>query len=106
MYVIIETEDGLTIERQPAGMTAHQVAADHCGVLADEGPYDSYEDAHEALLVLQEEDFDESEAERQSSPTDSISSLASRSSGGYPVQKLSEFRCDSHGFFGNRMRLF
>ncbi len=62
MYIIIETEDGLTIERQPAGMTAHQAAANYGGILADEGPYDSYEDANDAMLVLGQEDFDESEA--------------------------------------------
>ena len=62
MYIIIETEDGLTIERQPAGMTAHQVAAYHGGILADEGPYHSYEDANDAMLALEQEDYDESEA--------------------------------------------
>jgi len=62
MYIIIETEDGLTIERQPSGMTAYQIAADRGGILADEGPYASYEDATDALLVLEQEDFEESEA--------------------------------------------
>lgn len=62
MYIIIETEDGLTIERQPAGMTAHQAASDHGGILADEGPYHSYEDANDAMLALAQEEFDESEA--------------------------------------------
>ena len=37
MYIIIETVDGLTIERQPVGMTAHQAAAYRGGILADEG---------------------------------------------------------------------
>ena len=62
MYIIIETEDGLTIERQPAGMTAEQVAAHRGGILADEGPFPSYEDANDAMLVLEQEDFEESEA--------------------------------------------
>lgn len=51
MYIIIETEDGLTIQRQPEGMTANQVAADCGGILADEGPYHSYEDASDAIFV-------------------------------------------------------
>jgi hypothetical protein len=62
MYIIIETEDGLTIQHQPEGMTAHQVAAECGGILADEGPYHSYEDASDALLILEQEYFEESEA--------------------------------------------
>lgn len=62
MYIIIETEDGLTIERQPVGMTAYQVAADRGGIVADEGPYDSYEEANDAMLALEQEDYDEREA--------------------------------------------
>ena len=65
MYIIIETDDGLTIERQPAGMTAEQVAIDCGGFLADEGPYHSYEDANDALWVLEQEQYDESEAEER-----------------------------------------
>lgn len=39
-------------------MTAHQVAADHGGILADEGPYLSYEEANGTMLVIEQEDFD------------------------------------------------
>ncbi len=62
MYIIIETEDGLTIQRQPEGMTADQVAAQCRGILADEGPYDSYEDANDAILILEQEYFEEAES--------------------------------------------
>ena len=62
MYIIIETEDGLTIQRQPEGMTANQVAAECGGVLADEGPYHSYEDASDAMLILEQEYFEEAES--------------------------------------------
>lgn len=62
MYIIIETEDGLTIQRQPEGMTANQVAADCGGIVADEGPYHSYEDASDAILVLEQEYFEEAES--------------------------------------------
>lgn len=63
MFVIIETEDGLTIERQPPGWTAEDVAANRIGVVVDGGPYDTYDDANDALLAIQQDDFDESEAE-------------------------------------------
>jgi hypothetical protein len=63
MFIILETEDGLTIEQQPPGWTAEDVAAKNHGVVADEGPYATFEEANDALLVLQQQDFDESEAE-------------------------------------------
>jgi hypothetical protein len=63
MFVIIETEDGLTIEQQPPGWTAEQVAIKCSGAVADEGPYDSFDEASDALIALQQDDFDESEAE-------------------------------------------
>ena len=63
MFIIIETEDGLTIEPQPRGWTVEDVAAKHHGTVADEGPYASFEEASDALLALQRADFDESEAE-------------------------------------------
>ena len=62
MYIIIETGDGLTVQRQPEGMTANQVAADCGGILADEGPYHSYEDANDAMLILEQEYFEEAES--------------------------------------------
>jgi hypothetical protein len=63
MFIIIETDDGLTIEPRPADMTAEDVAAQHGGLLADPGPYETYDEANDALLILEQEDFDESEAE-------------------------------------------
>lgn len=62
MYIIIETEDGLMIQRQPEGLTADQVAAQCGGILADEGPYHSYEDASDAMLILEQEYFEEAES--------------------------------------------
>ena len=63
MFIIIETEDGLTIEPQPADMSAEDVAVQRGALLADPGPYETYEEANDALLILEQEDFDESEAE-------------------------------------------
>ena len=62
MYIIIETEGGLTIQRQPEGMTADQVAAQCGGILADEGPYHSHEDASDAMLALEQDYFEEAES--------------------------------------------
>jgi len=63
MFIIIETEDGLTIRPLPKGSSGNQVAADCGGILVDEGPYHSFEDASDALLSLEEEYFEEAEAE-------------------------------------------
>ncbi len=65
MYIIIETEDGLTVQWQPEGMTAEQVAAKFGGILADEGPYESYQDADDALFALEQEYFAEDESVTQ-----------------------------------------
>ena len=62
MYIIIETEDGLMIQRQPEGLTADQVAAQCGGILADESPYHSYEDASDAMLILEQAYFEEAES--------------------------------------------
>ena len=63
MFVIIENEDGLTIEQQPPGWTAEDVAANLSGVVVDDGPYETFDEASDALLAIQQDDFDESEAE-------------------------------------------
>lgn len=63
MFVILETEDGLTIAPQPAGCTAEDVAIRYNGTVADEGPYGDFDEAQDALIALQQDNFDESEAE-------------------------------------------
>ncbi len=55
LYCIIETADGWTIAEHPSGMTAEQAAQQQAGVVVDPGPFDSYEDACEALESLQGE---------------------------------------------------
>lgn len=51
-YIIIETDDGLTVVELPAGKTAREVATAAGGTLVDEGPYRSYEDACDAMRML------------------------------------------------------
>lgn len=54
-YCIIETERGWTIAEMLVGRTAEDVAAEAGGALIDPGPYDSYEDAGDALVSLEGE---------------------------------------------------
>ena len=54
-YCIIETEDGWTIAEMPTNCTAAEVAKEFGATVIDPGPYDSYEDAGDALVSLQDE---------------------------------------------------
>ena len=54
-YCIIETEDGWVITEVPANLTAAEVAAESGAAVIDPGPYDSYEEASDALVSLQGE---------------------------------------------------
>jgi hypothetical protein len=58
-YCIVETQDGWTIAEIPPNRTADEVAAQTGSAIIDPGPYDSYEDASDALESLQEELGDE-----------------------------------------------
>lgn len=60
MYCIIETDDGWTVAEHPQDGTAEEAAHRLGGTVIDPGPYDSYEDACDALEALQGE-LDESE---------------------------------------------
>jgi len=51
-YTVIETDDGLTIKRVADGQTPEDAAITEGGVLVDAGPYDTYEDARDALDLL------------------------------------------------------
>jgi hypothetical protein len=53
-YIIIELEDGLTAVELPIGRLPEDVAADHGGVLIDEGPFASLEEAEDAIDYLDE----------------------------------------------------
>ena len=55
MYCIIETEDGLTVVEHPQVGTALEAAHRLGGTVIDPGPYDSYEEASDALEALQGE---------------------------------------------------
>ncbi len=52
-FAVIEVEDGLTIIEVAPGQSPTDAAAAEGGVLVDPGPYESYEDAMEALDGLE-----------------------------------------------------
>ena len=52
-FAVIEVEDGLTIIEVASGQSPEDAAAAEGGVLVDAGPYDSYDDAMEALDELE-----------------------------------------------------
>ena len=55
-FAILETEDGYTIVELPAGQDADELAASRGAVVADPGPFSTYEDAQDALDELQVDD--------------------------------------------------
>jgi hypothetical protein len=57
-FFIAELEDGYTVLELPDGMDANDVAADAGGVVVDEGPFASFEDANDALVALEEDTHD------------------------------------------------
>jgi hypothetical protein len=54
-YFIVETDNGWTVAELPADRSAAEVAAESGAAVIDPGPYDSYEEASDALISLQEE---------------------------------------------------
>lgn len=63
-FVILETDDGLTVVEREENETAEDSALRHGGVVVDPGPFATLEDAQDALLLLSEgEDDDEPDVE-------------------------------------------
>lgn len=54
-FAIAEVDDGLTIVQVPPGQGAEDAAIKEGGVLVDPGPYQTYEDANDALEALERE---------------------------------------------------
>jgi hypothetical protein len=59
-FAIIEVDDGLTIVQVMLGQSPEDAALAEGGVLVDPGPYDSFEEANDALDLLEVEDEDRS----------------------------------------------
>jgi hypothetical protein len=58
-YAIIEIDAGLTVTELKPGMTAEEAAQSEGGLVADPGPYKSYDDAYDAAFALPDEEDDE-----------------------------------------------
>jgi hypothetical protein len=60
-YVVIETDAGLTVRELVPGTSPEEVAEREGGLVADPGPYKSFDDAYDAILALKEEEAEEEE---------------------------------------------
>lgn len=58
-FMIIETDNGLTVTQRDPTLSPEDVAAKHGAVLIDPGPYPTYDEAYDALLALQLDEEDE-----------------------------------------------
>ena len=58
-YLVIETDDGLTVAEVQPGMELAEAAERHGGVIVDTNVYKTYDDAYDALLALQADDEDD-----------------------------------------------
>ena len=61
-YELIETEDGLSVAEIMPGVTPEEVARQRGGLVIDPGPYDTYEDAYDALMALKLDEEEEDAA--------------------------------------------
>jgi hypothetical protein len=55
-YAIIETDDGLTVAEVPELSSPEETAARHGALLVDPGPYDSYQDALDAMMLIPDDE--------------------------------------------------
>jgi hypothetical protein len=63
-FLILETDDGLTVVERLENETAEDSALRHGGMVIDPGPFATLEDAQDALLLLAEgEDDDDTDVE-------------------------------------------
>jgi hypothetical protein len=54
-YIIVEVDEGLTIAQVAENLTPIEAAESCGGQLIDPGPYESYEDAYDAMMALEDE---------------------------------------------------
>ena len=54
-FVIVEVDEGLTIAQVADNSTPKEAAEGCGGQLIDPGPYESYEDAYDAMMALEDE---------------------------------------------------
>jgi hypothetical protein len=61
-FAIIELDDGLTVVELQPGEKPEDAAVRQGGVLADPGPYPTYDEAYDALVEMEGEEEDEERA--------------------------------------------
>ncbi len=54
-YIIVEVDEGLTITQVADNSTPTEAAENCGGQLIDPGPYESYEDAYDAMMAMEDE---------------------------------------------------
>ncbi len=62
-YIVIETDQGLTVAELPPGATSEETAVDRGGVLVDQGVFHSFDDAYDAMLNIRREEDDDQPAD-------------------------------------------
>ena len=55
-YAVIETDAGLTVAQYEPGASPEDAAEKQGGIVADPGPYKTFDDAYDAMLAIQEEE--------------------------------------------------
>ena len=58
-YVIIETDEGLTVTEVSEHGSPEETAASRGAFLVDGGPFHSYQDAYDAMMLLPDGNEDE-----------------------------------------------
>ena len=58
-YEVIETDGGLMVAELEPGTPPEEAAERQEGIVVDPGPYPTFEDAYDAMLVLQGYEEDE-----------------------------------------------
>jgi hypothetical protein len=59
LYEIIETDEGLAVAEMQPGIAPEELAVSRGGVLVDEGPYQTYDEACDAMLAIQLEEAED-----------------------------------------------
>jgi hypothetical protein len=59
LYEIIETDGGFTVAERDPNVPPEVVAEQRGGILVDAGPYNTFDEAYDAILALQSEEEEE-----------------------------------------------
>ncbi len=57
-FAVIETDSGIAVTAVPEDETVEEAATRQGGFVLDPGPFESYEDAYDAMLAIPDEEDD------------------------------------------------